>query len=136
VIRGVEERLRGVQELRSIDALWSLTTGLAEDLCLDRAEWTLALASRSPRQLRWERPVAAGGPVKSGLVWTPEERTGFSLRLPLDAGRIRYGTLELSRDPLCNLPFTPVERLAARAWASALLLVVQQPDFEVDLRVV
>jgi hypothetical protein len=125
-----------VQNLRSIDALWGLTQGLAEDLSLDRVEWTLALASRSPRQLRWERPAAPNGSVKAGLVWTPEERASFSLKLPLDAGRVRYGTLDLIRDPVSNLPFTAVERLAARAWAAALLVVVQQPDFEVDARVV
>ena len=121
VIRGVEERLRGVERLRSVDEVWGLTQGLAEDLCLDRVEWTLALASRSPSQLRWERPAAEKGAGSAVLVWTPEERGAFLLRLPLDAGRVRYGTLELVRDPERNLPFTAVERLAARAWASALL---------------
>jgi UDP-GlcNAc:undecaprenyl-phosphate GlcNAc-1-phosphate transferase len=136
LIREVEGRLRGVQSLRSVDELWGLTQGLADDLRLDRVEWTLALASRNPRQLCWERPTAPKGSGASALVWTPEERESFSLRLLLDAGRLRYGTLELIRYPRSNLPFTSVERLAARAWAAALLGVVQQPDFEVDARVV
>ena len=125
-----------MQELRSIDALWTLTLGLAEDLCLDCVEWSLALSSRGPRQLRWERPPAKPAPGTAVLVWTPEEREGFSLRLPLDAGRVRYGVLALTRDPRSNLPFTAVERLAARAWSAALLVTIQQPDFEIDLKVV
>jgi UDP-GlcNAc:undecaprenyl-phosphate/decaprenyl-phosphate GlcNAc-1-phosphate transferase len=137
----VEERLADLANGRRglfgsadfCEAFWKETVALAEGLLLDRVELVLtpAHAVLAKQTHLWRRTVA-GQADKVGLelVWTPKEKSEFTLPIPLGFGVLQHGVLTFTRDPKTNLPISPVERMILRYWASSLALAldVEAPE--------